>query len=410
MKKICMFIILILYNGVHASSKKPISAKQFDQAINQALALDNFDTVRSLVANKITFKKDQEQKTFNPEKQAKHTVKKFIHKKISAKQPLNLQVEPITLQFDTAKPTHPEILYKLFEEKLGYSQNDIEIHPTQNTGVYYVSLKNTTPKKIIFFLKFNSHFNISNLRKIQEGPIGKRIANAPHDPLLPKNFRKKLPVMAWIEKIYLINEIWHVELIHVAKGSLIEHLIATNTSIRKCAKTAGAALATFQQLFLKKHNSNDPAIWTTLSHGDLHIENILYNVASDQIFFIDLDTMLTDVSLSRDIYWLLEHKFYENIEFKKEFLHSYILSFSQSDQLPLLQYLSNTFPQYIPYLPTQSDLIQRALEEDLEKLKALEKQVIKDQHNLKQLQANKIERTVKVAQGLVRTQRSHKRG
>src|SRR5690606_33931111 len=84
-----------------------------------------------------------------------------------------------------------------------------------------------------------------------------------------------------------------IEVTPSASGELVRNILNSHNlpKIKRCAYALGKSLATFHQLFIHTHDSQDPANWTTICHRDFSIKNVLFDQKTNKVYFIDNETM-----------------------------------------------------------------------------------------------------------------------
>lgn len=178
--------------------------------------------------------------------------------------------------------------------------------------MYIVTAKKNGKKEPLFFLKISKKSkSTENLIKIQEGPIGQKFTEFINSHTNSLAISKKdLPNIIWLALILVYkNKTGAQKTIEVtpsAQGQLIQNILDSENAhdIKKAAYAIGKALATFQQLFMNYHDSQDPRMWQTVCHGDFGIKNILFNPATSKVDFIDNETM-EEGSIGRDLKTIL---------------------------------------------------------------------------------------------------------
>ncbi len=227
--------------------------------------------------------------------------------------------------------------------------------------VYAIYLKNTDPKKYIFFLKLIHHEldYIQKMIAIQKEFIGQTIHNTKWSEYDYRISKKDLPIITWVEHffVYKTKRTNILEVTHAAQGTTIKEIINHSEYIIPCAKALGKALGSFQQLFMQ-YDSEDPTNWKTISHQDFHYENVLYNITTQKVYFIDWGDMKINKSPFIDIQNIMNNP--SGIHISKEnkilffdiFLYEYTMSFPKNKRKFIAHYLldkvlTNHFAQEI---------------------------------------------------------------
>lgn len=175
------------------------------------------------------------------------------------------------------------------------------------TAKMYVILFNNRP---VFFLKIENKLvtEIKDLIKLQKGYIGRLGIKTRYMHSQTSTLYKNLPVIVWLEKIFKYKDRkgndCFLEMTHAARGIIIrDFLIKTENeaTIKNCIYTMGLALGSFQQFFMNYVNPEDPNSWKTVQHRDLNSGNMLFDVKTSKIYFIDNGVMKDDEPIMIDI-------------------------------------------------------------------------------------------------------------
>lgn len=184
------------------------------------------------------------------------------------------------------------------------------------------------------------------MAQIQKGIIG-RLGLQKHYHESKPLFRRYLPHIAWLEKIYMYkneqNRNCFIELSHAATGITIKNILKSESleKIRHCGDCVGRALSSFQQVFIKYVDKNNPLTWSTVQHGDFHGSNIVFDASREVVYFIDHATMSEGYSIFKDAIYLIELiggirftdvSYFKNIDFTYSFFKGYVNAYSQDKQ------------------------------------------------------------------------------
>lgn len=256
-----------------------------------------------------------------------------------------------TVHLDFGNDGYPteESLQKLAQSKLLRAKRPEDIYVKAVSGgvwtdrVYAVGLK--ALRRPIFFFKISSKAaSADSIIKLQKSIIGRLGINPRYADtkfLIPKD---KLPIICWIEAIFSYRTpsgyTDRIEVIHAAHGVNVDHVInfGRREEIRSCGKSFGLGLGLFQQVFMSYPDKNDASTWRTVAHSDLHDENFFFDVITGKIYWIDIDTMLSDQLITIDLENIFKYYYSSNLrmkEFASAALLHYIASFSPVRRLAI---------------------------------------------------------------------------
>lgn len=244
------------------------------------------------------------------EKRANNLLKRSIRKKEaklgkgagikifgSNEKPIDLQLECYTNNecYPTTKALTDLLnTYTPFKEYMPGMPKVIVEKSTEagnRTGALFVAYRynnQETERRPLFFLKISSQSSSSvpeTLDKLQKGPVGRFGLKAISNP--------DLPIIVLQEMFFICrgrnNKNYTIEVMHLAHGEKIVKILNDGdlASIKHCAERYGLALGLFHVEFMQYNNSDDPAKWTTMAHGDLHLNNVFFDPKNSRVYFID---------------------------------------------------------------------------------------------------------------------------
>ncbi len=194
-------------------------------------------------------------------------------------------------------------------DKTKAAQIEVKDGPKGNcTDKMYEVLFNNRP---VFFMKIENraYSEQENLIKLQKGYIGRLGIKTRYMHSQTSTLYKNLPIIVWLEKIFKYKDRQgndcFLEMTHAARGIIIrDFLIKTENeeTIKKYIYAMGLALGSFQQFFMNYVNPEDPNSWKTVQHRDLHLGNMLFDVKTSKIYFIDNGVMKDDEPIMIDIH------------------------------------------------------------------------------------------------------------
>lgn len=174
------------------------------------------------------------------------------------------------------------------------------------TGAMFVAYRNDNKKaegslvkgKPLFFLKISDHSSQDvpkHLDELQKGPVGRLGLKALSNP--------DLPIIVLQEMFFFYrgkdNKNYTIEVMHLAHGKQVVSILKREdlTLTQRCAEKVGRALGLFHVEFMNYHNSPSLAQWTTMIHGDFHLNNVFFDEKTSRVYFIDNGTMKEDTLL-----------------------------------------------------------------------------------------------------------------
>jgi|GEM_PF-1506740 hypothetical protein len=171
------------------------------------------------------------------------------------------------------------------------------------TGAIFVAYRNENQTaegafvkgRPLFFLKISAELSKTVPKKLddlQKGPVGRFGLKAISNP--------DLPIIVLQEMFFIYQDKnkknYTIEVMHLAHGekivSIFEH--GDLTLIQHCAEKLGRALGLFHVEFMNYHNSTSLAEWTTMIHGDFHLNNVFFDKKNSRVYFIDNGDMHED--------------------------------------------------------------------------------------------------------------------
>ena len=142
-------------------------------------------------------------------------------------------------------------------------------------------------KKPLFFLKISLSKDIpEKLDVLQKGPVGRFGLKALSD--------QKYPIIVLQEMFVRYKGNDHknytIEIMHLAHGESVVSILDSHQDlklIQRCAESVGRALGLFHVEFMNYHNSSSLEQWTTMIHGDFHMNNVFFDENTSRVYFID---------------------------------------------------------------------------------------------------------------------------
>jgi hypothetical protein len=281
-----------------------------------------------ICGNPLLAMKEQEGVETEQEKKAVETLKKLRKKQPEFGAGIKIfgsDENPISLELEGVLKTSGEIcwypteaaltnLFNTYSPLKEYLPNMPKAMVEKNreeggsmTGALFVayrdknqSIEGTAVKgKPLFFLKISNSQEIpTKLDALQKGPVGRFNREAFSNP--------ELPIIVLQEMFFICrgknSKNYTIEVMHVAHGKQVSSIIksAPDTTIKNCAEKVGKALGLFHIYFMNYHNSNDPAEWTTMIHGDFNARNIFFYEKSGRVYFIDNADMRESYRIKND--------------------------------------------------------------------------------------------------------------
>lgn len=212
-------------------------------------------------------------------------------------------------------------------------------------AIYSINVKGR--EHPVFFLKISKKDNaFKRLIEIQKSRIG-RIGLEKHYNNSKPVFRRFLPTIVWLEKVYRYKVKGKesdgfkgiMELSHAAQGEEVSNIIYTKSldQIETCGYFVGKALGSFQQVFIEYNDKENPRTWLTVAHYDFHEGNVFFDIKTKKVYFIDNETMQAKGSVFNDVdymnnrmmnfirfYYDNEEKELEALSFMFSFLKGYL--------------------------------------------------------------------------------------
>lgn len=249
------------------------------------------------------------QKASDEQKKAEALKKVFTQKSTAPGKDVgyNVPVQGITIALDSkGYPTLDGVRNLMINEFFPSKKASVqEVNVVLARGgnyhdrLYSVQVKQGNEFRSVFFLKISSQARAGSserLIKIQSGKIGRIGLTKYYNDSNPL-FRRYLPIIVWLEKIYFYKDAQGVErfmeLSHAAQGEQVATIINTGSleKVLACGYYVGRALSSFQQVFIQYVNKNNPETWLTVAHGDFHGGNIFFDEKTEKVYFIDNETM-----------------------------------------------------------------------------------------------------------------------
>lgn len=178
--------------------------------------------------------------------------------------------------------------------------------------LYLVMINKDGQKIPLFFFKISKKADSTeNLLQIQHGPIGEKIQQFKTQPTSFNNISSHaFPEIILLNNVFVYTDQYKstkkIEVTPAAPAELVQDILESENKdlIIKTSYAIGKSLAAFHLLFINYHDSQDPAEWKTVCHGDFGIKNVLFNPTTNTIYFIDNEGMKTS-EIKQDIYTMI---------------------------------------------------------------------------------------------------------